>query len=227
MVRPLFKTVLLLAACACVAACGGGSSSSSSAPPATSTSSATTDPATATTSSDTVLGYEGMPIEQGPELASPSSTGTGTVDGISCAPLEQLAYHIHAHLAVYLNGSLASLPAGIGIPGSQQIPYHGGIAAYGGQCIYWLHTHTNDGVIHIESPTQTVYSLGEFFDEWQQPLSSTQVAGASGPVSAIVDGKPWTKSPRLIPLLPHADIQLDVGSPKVPFQQVSWGASNL
>ncbi len=168
-----------------------------------------------------------MPIEQGPDLASPSTTGIGTEDGITCAPIEQLAYHIHAHLAVYVNGALRSLPAGIGIPGSTQVPYYGGLAAAGGHCIYWLHTHTNDGVIHIESPIVRVYSLGDFFDEWHQPLSSTQVAGAKGPVTAIVNGKIWTRSPRTIPLLPHLDIQLDVGSPKVPFQPVSWALSQL
>jgi hypothetical protein len=169
-----------------------------------------------------------MPIELGAELAPPSTTGTGTVHGISCAPAEQLVYHIHAHLAIYVNGSLRSLPAGIGIPGSTEIPYHGGLVAGGNaQCIYWLHTHTNDGVIHIESPTVRVYTLGDFFDEWHQPLNSGQVASAKGPVKAIVNGKTWSGNPRTIPLDPHQDIQLDVGAPTVPFQSVSWSQANL
>ncbi len=168
-----------------------------------------------------------MPIEQGADLASPSTTGTATVNGITCGPSEQLAYHIHAHLAVYANGAPRALPGGIGIPGSTVVNSTAGPVASGGQCIYWLHTHAPDGVIHIESPTVRVYNLGDFFDEWRQPLSSGSVAGATGPVTAIVNGKPWTASPRAIPLLPHAVIQLDVGSPKVPFQPVSWTGTQL
>ena len=75
--------------------------------------------------------------------------------------------------------------------------------ANGGQCIYWLHTHAPDGIIHVESPTQRIYTLGNFFDEWRQPLTATRrSAGATGTVTATVNGKPWTKSVRLIPLDP-------------------------
>ena len=102
-----------------------------------------------------------------------------------------------------------------------------GPIAVGGECIYWLHTHTSDGVIHIESPAQRIYSLGEFFDLWHQPLTPGRVGGLDGKVTAIVDGKQWSKSPRAIPLLPHAVIQLDVGSASVPFKSVSWNATGL
>jgi hypothetical protein len=168
-----------------------------------------------------------MPIEQGADLAPPGTTGTATVHGITCSPGEQLVYHIHAHLTVYVNGAPRALPGGVGIPGSSVINTTVGPVASGGQCIYWLHTHAPDGVIHIESPIVRLYTLGDFFDEWRQPLSSGRVAGAKGPVTAFVNGKPWTASPRAIPLLPRAVIQLDVGSPKVPFRQVSWAGTQL
>lgn len=224
------RIVALIAVSACMAACGGGSSSTSSAASSsasTTTTGTATATATATAASGPTPGPEGIPLEHGPPLASASTTGTGTVDGIRCAPLEQLAYHIHAHLAVYVDGSLRALPAGIGIPGAllDDTPY--GPFAVSGQCFYWLHTHASDGVIHIESPTATIYSLGEFFDEWHQPLGPDQVATARGPVTAIVNGKIWSKNPRSIPLVPHLDIQLDVGSPKVPFQPVSWAGTDL
>jgi hypothetical protein len=174
------------------------------------------------------LGPEGIPLEAGPVLAPASSTTPGaTVDGIQCAPVEQLAYHIHSHLQVYVAGRPRALPGAIGINGpvAQQTPEG---PFYGAsQCIYWLHTHTNDGVIHVESPTKRVYTLGNFFDEWRQPLSRTQVAGAHGNVSAFVNGKPWTKDPRTIPLVPHASIQLNVGQPTVNPQPVSWTGTNL
>lgn len=214
----------LIAVALCVAACGS-SSSSSGAP--SSGSSATPTTSGTTTGSAQVIGFEGIPIEQGPDLAPASTTGTGTVDGISCGPTEQLTYHIHTHLAVYVNGSLRALPGGVGIPGSSVVIYRGAPVAQGGQCIYWLHTHAPDGVIHIESPTARVFTLGNFFDEWHQPLGPGGVAGATGPVTAIVDGKPWTANPRAIPLIPHSVIQLSVGSPKVPFQQLSWTGTQL
>jgi hypothetical protein len=95
------------------------------------------------------------------------------------------------------------------------------------QCIYWLHTHASDGVIHIESPTKRIYTLGNFFDEWHQPLSRTQVASAKGKVSAFLNGKAWKQDPRSVPLLPHASIQLDVGEPTVPAKIVSFAGTNL
>lgn len=95
------------------------------------------------------------------------------------------------------------------------------------RCYYWLHTHTADGIIHIESPSVRIYTLGNFFDEWRQPLSSEVVATAHGPVTAFFNGKRWTKSPRAIPLLPHGVIQLDVGKPVVPPQSVSFAGTGL
>ena len=169
-----------------------------------------------------------MPLENGPALAPASSTTQGgTVDGVQCAPIEQLAYHIHAHLQVYVDGQPRSLPGGIGMVGpvAQQTSLGPFYAAAG--CYYWLHTHASDGVIHIESPTLRLYTLGTFFDEWRQPLSATEVASATGKVTAFFDGRRWTKSLRALPLLPHAVIQLDVGSPAVPFGAVSWAGTRL
>ncbi|HEY2441369.1 MAG TPA: hypothetical protein VGI07_14135, partial [Solirubrobacteraceae bacterium] len=164
---------------------------------------------------------------QGPQLAPAGTTGTAPVDGISCAPLEQLAYHIHAHLAVFDDGTLYQLPAGVGIPGSQPEQTQYGPVAAGGKCYYWLHTHTTDGVIHIESPTKRIYPLGDFFDEWHQPLDSTQVGNLHGAITAFVNGKLWKKSPRDIPLLPHEDIQFDIGQPVPPLMTINWSQTRL
>jgi len=166
-------------------------------------------------------------LQQGPALAPAATTGTGRVDGISCAPVEQLTYHIHAHLAVFVNGRLASLPGGIGIPGSVTQPSSQGPIAAGGQCYYWLHTHTSDGVIHIESPTPRIYTLGNFFDEWHQPLSANQMAGVHGQITAFVNGKPWKHSPRAIPLIHHEDLQFDIGKPAPPPVSVNWSQTGL
>ena len=145
------------------------------------------------------------------------ATPTGaTVDGIACQTSEQVAYHIHAHLTIYASGARQVVPAGIGIPGPQQV-IDGFVA--GGKCLYWLHTHDATGVVHIESPVRRVYTLGQFFDVWGRPLSDTQVGGATGHVTAFVNGKRIADGPRSIKLTPHAVIQLDVGKivPPQPF----------
>jgi hypothetical protein len=205
-----------------LAGCGSSSSPSSS-----SSSSSPASTGAPTTTAQQQIGFEGVPIEQGPDLASPGSTGTQTVDGIKCGATEQLAYHIHAHLTVYVNGAPRALPGGIGIPGSTVGQSAQGPVATGGTCIYWLHTHAPDGIIHVESPTQRIYTLGQFFDEWRQPLNANRVAAATGRVSAYVNGTPWTQDVRAIPLLPHAVIQLSVGAPVVPFHAMSWANLQL
>jgi hypothetical protein len=207
-----------------LAGCGSSSSSSSSSSASSASSSGTSS---SSTSSATQAGFEGIPIEPGASLASAATTGTSRVDGISCGATEQLAYHIHAHLAVFVNGQPRAVPGGIGIPGSQVVQSSEGPVANGGECIYWLHTHAPDGVIHIESPTQRIYTLGDFFDVWRQPLSSNNVAGVKGHVTALVNGKPWTKSLRSIPLDPHTAVQLDIGSPTAPFKSVGWSQTQL
>jgi hypothetical protein len=213
---------------ALLAACGGGSSTSTSgqataAPPTSSTASATTS-----TAAKSPLGPEGIPLENGPQLAPAATTTQGaTVDGVQCEAQEQVVYHIHAHLQVYVNGKPRALPAAIGMVGpvSEQTPYG---PFYGAQqCYYFLHTHASDGVIHIESPSVRIYTLGNFFDEWNQPLSRTQVAGDKCKVTAFVNDEPWTQNPRAIPLVPHTSIQLDVGSPSVPAGEISWAGTNL
>jgi hypothetical protein len=218
--------VLLACGALLIAGCGSSSSSSKSASGSASTPAATSTPASQGSSGQP--GPEKVPLEQGAPLASASSTLQGTtVNGVKCAPVEQLAYHVHAHLQVYVEGSPRSLPGAIGLVGPVAQQTQVGVF-YGAQdCYYWMHTHASDGVIHIESPTRRIYTLGNFFDEWHQPLSATQVAGASGPVVAYVNGKRFTGSPRSIPLDPHAAIQLDVGSPAVRFQPFSWSSFGL
>ena len=108
------------------------------------------------------------------------------------------------------------VPAGIGIPGPQQV-VDGFVE--GGKCLYWLHTHDSTGVVHIESPVQRVYTLGQFFDVWGRPLSNAQVGHATGQVTAFVNGKRFAGDPRSIKLTPHAVIQLNIGKivPPQPF----------
>jgi hypothetical protein len=168
-------------------------------------------------------GPEGVPIPAAPPLAGTSTIAAGdTVDGIQCQTSEQVAYHIHAHLTIFVRGAAREIPYGIGIPGAQTQNTSAGPFVGAGSCFYWLHAHAADGIIHIESPSQRVYTLGDFFDVWGQPLGRTRVGPATGPVTAIYDGKVYEGNPRNIPLSAHAQIQLDVGRPLVAPVSISF-----
>jgi hypothetical protein len=168
-------------------------------------------------------GSEGVPVPSAPPLASTASAATGqTVDGISCNVGEQLVYHLHAHLTIFAGGQARQVPYGIGIPGAQPTQTPNGPFVQTGTCFYWLHTHAPDGIIHIESPAAKTYTLGDFFDEWRQPLSSGQAGPDKGHVTALYNGRVWTGNPRDIPLTKHAQIQLEVGRPLVAPEQIPF-----
>ena len=169
-------------------------------------------------------GPEGPPLEQGPGLAPAGSPSPGgTVDGISCESNEQTLFHIHARLTIFVDGASEQVPYGIGIsaPQAQQTargPYVGA-----GACFSWLHTHAADGIIHIESPVQRAFTLGNLFDVWGQPLSTSQVGPATGTVTTLVGNRVWLGDPRDVPLTAHSQIQLEVGRPLVaPVRITKW-----
>jgi hypothetical protein len=170
-------------------------------------------------------GSEGVPVPAAAPLADLATAATGRpVDQISCQTGEQTLFHIHAHLAIFVNGKARQVPAAIGVPGGQAQETPNGPFIATGTCFYWLHTHAADGIIHIESPVQRTYTLGEFFDEWRQPLGPAQVGPATGRVVALYNSEVYRGNPRDIPLTAHAQIQLDVGNPLVAPQPVTFPA---
>jgi hypothetical protein len=134
-------------------------------------------------------GPEGPPIETGPDLAPAGAPAPGaSVDGIRCQGSEQVLFHIHARLTIYVNGSSRKVPFGVGIASPRRVVgTPRGAFVVGGSCFAWLHTHAADG--------------------------ATRVGPAKGTVTAFVDGKAWHGNLRSIPLRAHAQIQLDVGRP--------------
>ncbi len=168
-------------------------------------------------------GPEGVPVPSAAVLTGTTTIATGqAVDGISCSTSEQTLFHIHAHLTVVVNGTPREIPYGIGIPGAVATRTQAGADAGSGTCFYWLHTHAADGIIHIESPVHRTFTLGNFFDEWGQPLGPSQVGPASGQVTAIYNGKVYRGNPRDIPLTAHAQIQLEIGTPLVAPESISF-----
>lgn len=112
----------------------------------------------------------------------------------------------------------ASLSPGQSVDGISCAP----LVVASGACFSWLHTHAADGIVHIESPIQRTYTLGEFFDVWHQPLTASRVATAAGRVTAFVNGRPYLGDARTIPLVAHEQIQLEVGRPLVRPESISF-----
>ena len=85
------------------------------------------------------------------------------VSGIRCDASEGVAFHIHQHLTLIDRGKAVLVPGDVGRPLTAQ-------------CFYWLHTHTPDGLIHVEAPMIKTFTLGQFFDVWGEPLSKSRAA---------------------------------------------------
>jgi hypothetical protein len=174
----------------------------------------------------TKAGPETVPIPQGSKLANLDNVATGqSIDGVQCQDGEQTVTHVHTHLTIFVDGKARVIPYGIGIPGFQAVATPQGPFVETGSCFYWLHTHADDGIIHIESPSlTTTFHLGQFFAEWGESLSSSQVGSATGKVTAFFDGRLYTGDPANLPLGHHYQIQLDVGTPIVaPVNITNWG----
>jgi hypothetical protein len=174
------------------------------------------------------LGPESVPVPSVPALAGTSAATAGqAIDAISCQTSEQTVFHIHTHLTIFVNGQQRQVPAGIGIPDAVAQQTQAGSFINSGSCFYWLHTHAADGIIHIESPVQRTYTLGEFFDEWGQPLGPSQAGPAHGKVTVIVNGQVFKGNPRDVPLGSHENLQLEVGTPLVAPVTINWSGTGL
>jgi hypothetical protein len=174
------------------------------------------------------MGPERVLVPDTRALAGTSASTSGqAIDGISCQTAEQTVFHIHTHLTIFVHGQQRQVPAGIGIPHAVAQQTSAGPFVDSGSCFYWLHTHAADGIIHIESPEQRTFTLGDFFDEWNQPLSAGQVGSAKGAVTVIVNGRVWKGSPRNVPLGSHEDLQVEVGAPLVAPETINWSITGL
>ena len=138
------------------------------------------------------------------EATAPERPPAIAFEDIGCSQMEQLAYHVHAHLAIFVDGQAVTVPANIGIRED---------------CIVWLHTHDTSGILHVEAPEPRTYTLGAFFQIWGQPLDATHLldrqADDQHQIRAYVNGEPYTGPPQDIPLDPRAVIVLEYGPPFV------------
>lgn len=111
--------------------------------------------------------------------------------------------HIHTHLDVLVDGAPVTVPANVGIDMRRRT-------------ISPLHTHDASGVIHIESPVQRQFSLGEFFSEWLVSLSADNIgglrAGDGKVVRVFVNGTQRSGNPGTIMLGAHDEVAVVYGT---------------
>jgi hypothetical protein len=165
-----------------------------------------------------VVGPEGVTIYDVPDFAATGSAGGQPVDGyLTCRRESQevVKFHTHTLVTVYVNGRQERLPAGIGIRRPWLVEHYPtgtflDVGPY--DCMYWVHTHVADGIVHVEAPAMGVFTLGTLFDVWDQPLSATQAGPAQGPVTVFENGERFAGDPRGVPLRNHGVIQIDVGT---------------
>jgi hypothetical protein len=133
------------------------------------------------------------------------------VDNIQCDAAEQLAFHIHAHLSIYIDGKAVPLPAQVGITNT---------------CFYWLHTHDTSGVIHMEAPQVVTLRLGTFLKMWRDQFPQlqypTQLSSTTG-WKIYIDGEPYNGNFNTIQLKSHELITLAYNTPNVvPDTVFNW-----
>ena len=142
-----------------------------------------------------VAGVLGAILYQPPTAAA--------ISGIACNKQERLNYHIHTHIDIFVNGVQEQIPSRIGILSSPE-------------CLYWLHTHSQDGIIHIESPEARQFVLGQFFDIWKQTVANSTTffnSVSNMPVTAYVNGQKFEGDYRTIPLQSFKEIAVIYGTP--------------
>lgn len=121
---------------------------------------------------------------------------------VPCGPSERLERHAHAHLTIVIRAQLRPVSANIGITQTS---------------ICWLHTHDATGIIHIEAGDDRPLTLGDFFNVWRQPLTSTQIGtehvGRGETIKAFENQQPFSGAPETIVLDDKDDIVVQLGPP--------------
>ncbi len=133
--------------------------------------------------------------------------------GLNALSQEQLAFHIHQHLDIFVNGKHINVPQEIGFglnPNTGQP-----------QFITELHTHNSLGVIHVESAETLRYQLGQFFGAWGVRLTGKCLGSFKGGCDNLewyVDGVRRVGNPAKLVLKDHQEIAVVVGTPpaKIP-----------
>jgi|SRR5687767_4664857 len=138
------------------------------------------------------------------------------VGGVSCIITNPPpAYHVHAHVSLFVNGEQIAIPAGIGV--INPVIANNYVNFDVAKCFYEIHTHDATGIIHLHANggQNRPLTLGQLFDVWGQTISRDNVAGQIGRVRVYVDQVRFDGDPRAIVLAANTLVSLQVGSPLV------------
>ncbi len=110
------------------------------------------------------------------------------VDGLGFPPGGDQSYHAHVLLSVYVDGQQVPVPADIGF-------YESGAHSS-------LHTHTPDGVIHMEADDPYPYTLAHIMTTWGVPFGENilgdYTATGDKSVHVYINGKPASRDSELV-----------------------------
>lgn len=124
-----------------------------------------------------------------PWAAPENASARTALAGLPMLNAEGSVEHIHSHLTITIDGTVADVPADLGIDLAQQR-------------ISPLHTHDTTGIIHVEAPVKSTFTLGQLFTEWNVALDATRIGGyttADGhTITVFVDGTVVTGNPAAI-----------------------------
>jgi hypothetical protein len=144
--------------------------------------------------------------------------------GLPAYKSEQLFFHVHAHLDVFVDGQPTVVPAGIGIGGdpNAKVGTQNGQGAAGltgtcsNPCISPLHTHDDSGILHVENDKDRQINLGQLFTEWGVRFNNDCVGGYCAPdkpYKVFVGGQQFTGDASTIVLKNLEEIAIVIGTP--------------
>ncbi len=124
--------------------------------------------------------------------------------GMPALSAEGTVLHIHQHIDILIDGNAVAVPADIGINSNAGF-------------LSEIHTHDATGIIHVESPTNTTFRLGQFFDIWGVRFDSHCIGGEcdgnSRTLAVFVNGHRVGGDPRAIILEEGQEIAVVLGTP--------------
>ena len=133
------------------------------------------------------------------------------VDGVPCLTEDLPQHHIHVHLQILYDGVGVGVPAGIGVGRPWSVDPTGFIAT--GGCFAWIHVHDTTGVVHIVTPEEKSFTLGQLFEVWGQALGPGSALGYHGSLVVLLNGRPIDGDPRAVTLVNFENIVLELGEP--------------
>lgn len=86
---------------------------------------------------------------------------------------DSLRQHFHSEIMISVDGKLIKVPANVGVSRSS---------------FRYIHTHDDTGKIHIESPSEHIFTLSDFFTIWGKEFSDDCVDTNCGKIVISANG---------------------------------------